>query len=662
MIKANRETEFPAYVSDYLPTFLEVIGMQHPQPSWPSDGISLLPLIRQAAREFQQRAEDRLAGPGSTAAMLVANRSKPLGFKVGTQEAWIDGDWKLLAYPHKGQCKVMYPPYDKPNATDGTFLFNLRSDPTESHDLSAAEPERFKSMSAAMAAWTQSVLASQVNESECADGGGGGGGGGPSPPAPLPPAPVPAAGFALKHGPDCLTLDSAAVVKEKYHAMLGACDQGSRWDTTEPDPEWTTANAAATGVENVVNLLLKAGDNLLKLDKRGGQKMCALGNDILTGELKGGNAFTLSTVGSAKLLAAASCPAMYAGACKSGQDICLVARSEAMEFTMVKADISRSASDGNIPMIKSDDEQTPPPAKTWAVVNAAALSGGDFKDAAVAYLAEQGPIVWQVCRDLCAKNSSCTAFDHVGASLSQHTDGGPVSIEEGLPGLAGLRQGQCWFRLDGVWNPSPNHNKNHTSGHLVAPAPPVPKPPPGAKNVLFIIFDDYRAMHKVYGWDQPHLPNADGLAKESLVFDRAFVQQAVCGPSRASLMSGRRPDRTQVGAGIVRSYLGCSSPLTTACPLAAPCRCGILKGASAQLPGLTNGAPSQSGFGSTGIIRPVRENSTTQGTPPILTRRAGLSRAARPISRTLVRASAQCQSLCLPKLRRLVTVVAAAST
>ena len=64
--------------------------------------------------------------------------------------------------------------------------------------------------------------------------------------------------------------------------------------------------------------------------------------------------------------------------------------------------------------------------------------------------------------------------------------------------------------------------------------------------MLFIIFDDYRAMHKAYGWDQPHLPSADALAKQSLIFDRAFVQQAVCGPSRASLMSGRRPDRTQM--------------------------------------------------------------------------------------------------------------------
>ena len=48
MITRHRETSFPAYVSDYLPTFLELLGQPHPQPSWPADGISLLPLIKAA--------------------------------------------------------------------------------------------------------------------------------------------------------------------------------------------------------------------------------------------------------------------------------------------------------------------------------------------------------------------------------------------------------------------------------------------------------------------------------------------------------------------------------------------------------------------------------------------------------------------------------------
>eukprot|EP01052_Picozoa_sp_SAG31_P008181 SAG31_NODE_407_length_16049_cov_46.312915_5_plen_101_part_00 len=100
--------------------------MSHPQPSWAIDGISLLPLIRQAARELASEVRQPLQRITSDRKLLVATRSKPLGFKVGTQEAWIDNDWKILAYPHKGQCKTLLPPYDTPGATERTFLFNLR--------------------------------------------------------------------------------------------------------------------------------------------------------------------------------------------------------------------------------------------------------------------------------------------------------------------------------------------------------------------------------------------------------------------------------------------------------------------------------------------------------------------------------------------------------
>lgn len=80
---------------------------------------------------------------------------------------------------------------------------------------------------------------------------------------------------------------------------------------------------------------------------------------------------------------------------------------------------------------------------------------------------------------------------------------------------------------------------------------PGPKPgsspaPKGAMNVLFVIFDDLRVTHKVWGFDQSVTPNTDALAKKSLIFDNAYCNQAVCGPSRASLLSGRRPDTTQM--------------------------------------------------------------------------------------------------------------------
>jgi iduronate 2-sulfatase len=43
-----------------------------------------------------------------------------------------------------------------------------------------------------------------------------------------------------------------------------------------------------------------------------------------------------------------------------------------------------------------------------------------------------------------------------------------------------------------------------------------------------------------------YTPNLDSLASRSLVLERAYVQQALCGPSRASLLTGRRPDTTHV--------------------------------------------------------------------------------------------------------------------
>lgn len=60
-------------------------------------------------------------------------------------------------------------------------------------------------------------------------------------------------------------------------------------------------------------------------------------------------------------------------------------------------------------------------------------------------------------------------------------------------------------------------------------------------NILFIIADDLNLAIGPYGDPVAHTPNLNRLARRGLVFQRAYCQQAVCNPSRASFLTGLRP-------------------------------------------------------------------------------------------------------------------------
>ena len=76
----------------------------------------------------------------------------------------------------------------------------------------------------------------------------------------------------------------------------------------------------------------------------------------------------------------------------------------------------------------------------------------------------------------------------------------------------------------------------------------------GRKNILFIGSDDLRPNLGVYNYVNDDIfnspimvtPNLDKLASKSILFDHAYVQYAVCSPSRTSMLTSRTPDTTHI--------------------------------------------------------------------------------------------------------------------
>lgn len=65
-------------------------------------------------------------------------------------------------------------------------------------------------------------------------------------------------------------------------------------------------------------------------------------------------------------------------------------------------------------------------------------------------------------------------------------------------------------------------------------------------NVLFVSVDDLAPRLGCYGDSIAITPNFDRFAAQGAVFNETYSQAAVCAPSRASLMTGLRPDSNRV--------------------------------------------------------------------------------------------------------------------
>ena len=122
-VKPGQRTDFPAVTSDYLPTIVDLLSLP-PVTDRPLDGISLKDVVLNSKEQ---------------------ERDKPVGFLFGKKMSWVTDRYKLISVD-----------------SGKTFeLYDLMTDPSETQDIAAREPELVTAMKKALFSWKASVAHSR---------------------------------------------------------------------------------------------------------------------------------------------------------------------------------------------------------------------------------------------------------------------------------------------------------------------------------------------------------------------------------------------------------------------------------------------------------------------------------------------------------------------
>jgi arylsulfatase A-like enzyme len=177
VIRTPRVSSVPCVTSDILPTVLDLLGLKHPDPRRPLDGVSLKPLLldgtmterpspigfwkypaggeKQNGRWVSEELSRGTTPTAKNPAIDFTNVKHPVAktANFGGEAAWTDNRFKLVVMPGGGGGGKK----KKAASAGGAQLYDLLADPRETTDIAAQHPDIVRRMTAELEAWQRSV-------------------------------------------------------------------------------------------------------------------------------------------------------------------------------------------------------------------------------------------------------------------------------------------------------------------------------------------------------------------------------------------------------------------------------------------------------------------------------------------------------------------------